>query len=185
MNPIRLLTMTWTRPPNRKSVEIREVQRLSPDSLPRERGVAMDEERQHTRSAADTRAILSRTRTADGDRIHRLQVAGIGHKLDLNRAAVPQAILARRANVILHISAAKRASRIDIFEPCEDVGRRFPYDVHHDVQAAPMAHPEHQCFTTAFARRFENLVQKRNQRGGALEGITFGARIAPVQHLLE
>ena len=81
-------------------------------------------------------------------------------------------------DVILHVASAEHAPGIDIFESGDNFVRRLACRVHHDIEAAAMAHREHGVQRTAFTCAIQNRVEQRNQRGNAFERETFCAEIA-------
>ncbi len=60
-------------------------------------------------------------------------MAWIRDQVNVQAAAVLCLEHSRRSDVILHVSTAENAARIDVFKLGEDVGRSLVHDVDHDA----------------------------------------------------
>ena len=91
---------------------------------------------------------------------------------------------ARGADVILHVTRAEHAARVDVLKARDDFMRRLARGVHHDVEAAAMTHGHDGFQRAVFAGSIENGIEQGNQRGDAFERKALGAEIARLQDLL-
>ena len=91
----------------------------------------------------------------------------------------------RGADVIFDVTAAENAARVHVLEAREDIRGALSRDVHHDVQAAAMAHADHDLLGARFRGAGQHAVEQRNQRRHAFEGKSFAAQVARLQNLLE
>ncbi len=97
----------WTVPPVRVTGELRHVERLVNDPLPRERGVAMDEQRQNFAAMFGVAAdALAGARRAFHDRIDRFEMARVGRQTNLHFRAGSQFADGAIAEVIFHVAVA-------------------------------------------------------------------------------
>ena len=95
------------RPARRVPLQPAEIEGLSNDALARESGISVDEDRDH-RGCIPLRVlvesgVLERPGHALDDRIHELEVAGIGSERYVNRGAVGQTPLSLGALVVLDV----------------------------------------------------------------------------------
>ena len=74
---------------------------------------------------------------------------------------------------------------IDVLEAGEDLGGVAADGVHHDVQAAAVAHREHHLLGAVLGGALEHLVEQGMQRLDALEREALGAEVARLEELLE
>ena len=103
--------------------EVGQVERLGERPLAGEGGVAVEEDRHHLPPRVAAAPRLLGAHPADGDRIDRLEVAGVGDQVDRQLAAVAGAEGAGRAHVVLDVAGPHDAARIDVLEAGEDLGR--------------------------------------------------------------
>ena len=91
-------------------------------------------------------------------------MARVGSQMQRHCLAAERGELARRAHVVLHIAAAHRGARVDIFELGEDLIRAAAHGVHHYVQATAMRHRKHATRHAVVRRGRKHLVQERDER---------------------
>src|SRR5712692_5030038 len=161
------------------------IQRLSQDALAGKCAVAVHQQRKIFLRSAFSGAVLLGASTSHGDRVHSFKVAGIGNQVDVNLRSAASYVFTGRTHVVLHVPAAEHTARVHILEAGENLLRRAPGDVNHDVEPAAVAHAHHQLHGAAFAGGLENFVHERDESGHALERKAFGAEIALLQNLLE
>ena len=163
-----------------------KIQRLRPDALPGESGVAVQHDGKHFfTSRGKARARLLGARAAHDHGIDGFKMAGIGSQMHAEPAPFARAVFARRADVILHVAAAQHAARIHILKARKNIRRALPRDVRHHVQPPAMAHAEHDLLRARRRRRRQHAVEQRNHRGHAFERKSLAAQIARLKHLLE
>ncbi len=175
-------------------LQIREIQRFRPDTLARERPVAVHHDRddfiQRFRRTVDVRAAqavagLLRAHPAHGDRIDSFEMAWIRNKMDADLFAGAGDVGARRAHVIFHVARAEDAARIDVFKAGNHFMRCLACRVDHHVQAAAVAHGHDGFDRAVLARGVQDGIEERNQRGDAFQGESLGAEVARLQNLFE
>ena len=172
-------------PPTVYPGKVGVVHGLGEDALPGECGVAMDEERKIFFASAFAGAVLLGASAADGDGIDGFEVAGIGDQVDVNFAAAARGVFAGGSHVILHVSGAENAARIDVFESGEDFLRRPLGDMGDHVEAAAMAHAHDELDGAEPGGGIENFIDERDQSGDAFEREALAAEIALLHDLLE
>ena len=84
------------RPAGRIALQVGQVQRLGPDALAGEGGIAVQLDEQHVRAP-------------QRHRIHSFQMTGIGDQVNADFAALARAIFAGRTDVVLHVAATQHA----------------------------------------------------------------------------
>ena len=98
---------------------------------------------------------------SDGNRIDRLEVAGIRDQVNVNFLAAACQVFAGRAHVIFHIAAAKHAARIDIFESRKNFFRSPLRHMGNDVQAPTMTHAHDQFDRAPLRCGIQNFIDQR------------------------
>ena len=94
---------------------------LGDDALAGERGVAVDQDRQHRVRAGRVDLVLGRPDHAHHDRVDRLEVARVGGQLEADVGARRADVLAGRAEVVLDVAGALHRRRVDVaLELAED-----------------------------------------------------------------
>ena len=149
--------------------ELGEVQRLRPDALARKRGVAVEHYGEHFCAATLAGASLLGARASDGDGIHGFKVTGIGSEMRAEPLAFVRGVMARRADVILHVAAAQHAAWVHILKAGKNIRLALSRDVRHHVQSPAMAHAEDDLFCSSLSGRQarqrcrrENAIEQRN-----------------------
>ena len=173
------------RAPRRVAGEPLQVERLRDDALPRERGVAVDQDGKGGRRVVHVgrRLVigLQRARLAFDDRVDVLEVARVGGEADANVAARRLAH-ALGAVVVLDVAGSAlrvrrhRLDRLLALELAQDRFVRAADDVSEDVQAAAVCHA-HYDVTGAVARgELDRLVEHRGPSRRGLRSRTTSAR---------
>ena len=169
------------------AVEVAEVEALRDDSLAREGGVAVDQDRDDLFAVHRvTQDALAGPHLAEDDGIHRLEVAGVGGKVDLGLLApfvVPGSLI---AEVVLHVPAGLAEIRIVfVAELVENDGERLLEEIREDVQASAVGHAEHQFLHPEFGGTVEDLGKCDHHRLTALKREALAADVGGVDEVLE
>ncbi len=154
--------------------ELRQVEDLRHDPLPRERCVAVEQQRQHPlpRFLAVADPFLLRADHAFDDGVHGLEVRRVRRHGDRDAAPALARALRPRALVVLDVALVGR--EIGVHRPLEageDALGRVADDVRHDVQASAVRHPENDLADAAARGALDETVEERNRRVAALDGI--------------
>src|SRR5713101_2541078 len=105
--------------------------------------------------------------------------------MDVNFVAAARDVFAGGSHVVLDVTRAEDATRVDIFKAGKDFFRGTLGNVGDDVEAAAVAHT-HDEFSGAESRAcIEKFVHQRNQRGDAFERKALAAEITLLHDLLE
>ena len=132
--------------------------------------------------------VLERPGHALYDRIHELEVAGIGSEGDVNRGPVGETQLALGALVILHVPGPldrEGPFGLDPLEFSDDLLVSEPHNVGQDVEAAAVGHPQHNPFGAHVGRLLEREIQHGNHDVGPLDGEALLAEVCIVEKLLQ
>ncbi len=105
--------------------------------------------------------------------------------MDADFLAAAGDVSAGSAHVVFHVARTQDAARIDVFKASDYFMGQLTRGVNHHVQSAAVAHGHDRGFRPLFARRVEDGVQERNQRGDSLQGKPLGAQVARLQNLFE
>ncbi len=170
------------------AIQLREVERLCDHALPRERGVAVDQDRHHgVVVARDLRcgAVgLLRARDPFRHRVDRLEVARIGREQDVDRAAGRGRVRAFRAQMVLHV-AGRAVAAVHPFELGDNGAVGPPEHVDDDVEPAAVRHAEHDLARAGGGRPLDRQVEHRHQHVGPLDGEPFRSQVRAMDELLE
>src|ERR1700732_5310590 len=104
-------------------------------------------------------------------------MAWVRGEMDVQFLALPSTVLSRGADVILDVTATENAARVHVLEARKNVCGALSRNVHHYIQAAAMAHADHDLFGARSSRAVEHAVQQRNKRRDALERKSFVAEV--------
>ena len=174
--------------------EILQVERLGDDPLARERGVAVDEDRERDARVVDARpgaAVgLLGARPPLDDRVDRLEVARIGGERDGDLAGLrrPRAL---GAMVVLDVSASPlriggdRLARPLALELAQDLLVGDADRVGEDVQPAAVRHPDDDLVRAGVGGEVDRLVEHRDEDVEPLDRELLLAEERPVEELLE
>src|SRR5579885_614532 len=177
------------RPADRVRFKIGQIQRFRPDALAGKSRITMHDNgydfvgQLPFKAAAVTGNLRARASKRDG--IHGLQVAGIRHEMDVQLLSVRRYVGSRGADVVLHVSRAEHAARINVLEARDDFMRRLARRMDHHVQAASVAHRQDGLLRSALARGIQNRIEQRDERRYAFERKPFYAQVARLEHLLK
>ena len=170
------------------TLEARQAEALGHDTLAGERRVAVNEQRQHRRALAGSAAalVLLGAHLAEHHRIDDLQVRGVGGQRQVHVVAVEGAI-GRGAEVILHVARAFDVVRLEraALELVEDRAVRLGHDAGEHVEAPAMRHAHDDLFDAELAAALDDLLQRRDDRLGAVETEALGAGVLHLAELLE
>ena len=166
------------RPAGRVAVEAVQVERLGDDSLPGERGIPVDEDRERNRRIVDAGAGrtvgLLGAREPLHHRIDRLEVARIRRDGDLDLPRLGHARLRGREVVLDVAGAALRVGdegvdRSLALELTEDRRVRPPDDVREDVESASMCDADEHLVRATTGGELDGLVEHRHEDVEALD----------------
>ncbi len=166
------------RPAGGVAVQRVEVERLGDDALPRERSVAVDEDRQGDGRVVDARPAravgLLRTRQALDDRVDRLEMARVRCDRHLHVAGARLAGHGR-GEVVLHIARSalrvghERVDRAFALELAQQ-SRVGPTDgVCEDVEPAAVRDPDQDLVRSRLRSELDGLVEHRHEHVQALD----------------
>ena len=178
----------------RVAVEVREVERLGHDPLPRERGVAVDQDRKRDERVVDPAAGrpvgLLGPRPALDHRVDSFEVAWIRRQRD-RHLAVRGGPRSGGREVVLDVAGAAllvhhdRVDRSFALELPEHRAVRVAGGVHEDVQPPAVGHADHDLVRSHRRRQLDRLVQHRHHRVEPLERELLLAEEALAEELLE
>ncbi len=130
--------------------------------------------------------VLLGPRLAEHHRVDDLEMRGVGGERQMHLVAVELAVR-RGAEVILDVARA-----LDVvgrgraaLELVEDDVVRLAHHLGQHVQPAAMRHAEHDLLHAELAAALDDLLERRDQRLGAVEAEALGAGVLDVEELLE
>ena len=148
-------------------------------------GVSVNQNRQHTGFIAVPR-IDAGTGNSLHHGVHRLEVRGVRRQGDGDLFSGVRHLLARVAEVILHISVEQAVTIVGFaFELTEDVGVRLAKDVGQRAEAAAVRHADDDFTHATGGSRFNQGVEGRNQAFSSFEGEALLADELFLEELLE
>ncbi len=167
--------------------QLREVEHLGHDALAGERGVAVDEDRQHGEAvAAQVDAVLLGPHDALEHRVDRLEVRRVGRQVHLRGGAGLGREHALGAEVVLHVAGALHALRVELaLELLEDLAVALARDVGQHVEAAAVRHADADLVEPALGGARQDGVEQRDDRLAALEREPLLADVLGLQEGLE
>ncbi len=153
------------------AAQLRQVERLRDHSLAGEGRVAVDEHGQHGEAGlALVDEVLLGPDHALQHRVDRLQVTGVGDQRGADRGPVGGHEVAVGAQVVLHVTGAVHAARVQVsLELAEDLRVRLADDVRQHVQPAAVGHADHGLIHLLAGGLGQHGIEQRDQRLGALE----------------
>ena len=166
-------------------VELAQIERLLDDSLAGEGGVAVDQQHHPRLPGEIADPVLAGPDASDGDGIDELEVAGIEAEREVDVAAVGGTVIARMAEVVLHIAAADMELRVEIGELTEDPLGALPHDISEDVEPAAVGHGEDDIANPLRGRAFDRHLEERDERFAPLEGEALRPEEPLLDELLE
>ncbi len=145
----------------------------------------MQHDRHHLGEIVIAQARLLGAHPPHRHRVHRLEVTGVRHQVEIDLAAVAGLEGSGSAHVVLDVAGAQHAARVDVVEAGEDLRRRPAHDVEHHAQAAAVAHRQHHLHALVRRGALEHRVERRDERGDAFDREAFAALVAGLQQVLE
>ena len=158
------------RPAGRVAGEVREIQRLGDDALPREGGVAVDQHGDHAVAAQIARAPLLRARAPLDHGIDGLEVRRVRREREVHALPGAHHAVVRVALVVLDVARAEGAvdQRV-VLELGEDRVERLAQRVREHVEAPAVRHPDHDLAAAVRRGVLDDRVEQRDQRFRAFE----------------
>ena len=174
------------RPARREAGQGGQDERLVDRSLPRERGVAVQEHRDDALALDIVPIALLGSDDALDDGVHHLQVARIGGERQVDRPAAPGDVVVRVAEVVLHVPVALDVRRQEgAFELRQHHLVRLLQHVRQDVQSAAMGHAEDELVGLERRGLLHERVEQRNEGLAAFERESLLAHVLGVEELFE
>ena len=181
---------------DRVAVERLQVERLGDDTLTRERGVAVEDDRDRARWCRDGRAGPGAWSARRGWRRRRPGATnsrwlGLDSQAHDDRLAARQLVGALGAVVVLDVAGAALRDRRDrlerrgALELGEDRVVRAAEVVGEHVEAAAVGHPDHDLARAARRRQLDQLVEHRHGHVEALDRELLLAEVGLVHEALE
>jgi hypothetical protein len=166
--------------------DLGQVEGLGDDALSRECGVTVDEQRQYGPARGVADRVTLRSRHAFDHGVDGLDVARVGGERERHVATVESDMLAARAEVVLDVTGALDAARVELaLELAEDLLVRLPEDVGEHVQPSPVRHTEHDLAHVRTRGLVGERVEHRNERLRALEREALLTEVLRVHEALE
>ena len=165
--------------------QLREIQRLRYHALSGERGVAVNQNRNHALASSIAQPVLLGPHQTFHYRVHGFQMAGIEchrHHDFAPRGRLPHAA---RAQVILHVTRALRAIRVDAFKLGEHLHHGLADDVRKHVQASAVRHADHGFMHIHCRGAVQDFIQNRDCRFAAFQRKTLVPDETRVQKAFE
>ncbi len=151
--------------------EVTQIERLGDDSLTREGGVSVEQQRQDGAAPLVARASLLGPRPALDDRVDRLQVGRVRGEREVNVGARPCRSIGRVSLVVLDVSRAEGAvEKRSVLELREQRLEGAPDDVREHAQPPAVRHPEDDLDDAVSRSVLDDHVEERNHRFGAFQG---------------
>ena len=167
------------------ALKLREVERLGDETLPRDGGVAVDQER-HAQLPLRIDAALLGPRPPFDDRVDRFEMARIRRQGQVDLVSLCGDAIAGEAEVVLDVAVAHhRIGEIVFVELGEDVGVGLGEDVREDVEPTAVSHAHDDFEDAGVGAAFDDGVEERDRRLGAFHREALLALKLRVQKLLE
>jgi len=167
------------------ALQVVQLQHLGDQALAGERGVAMDQHAHHPAPLEVAMAALLGAHAPHHHRIDGLEVAGVERQRQVHRVAERIDAIARVAEVVLDVAAARHRLGLDVLELGEDVARRPVHDRLERGEAAAVGHADHGLDAAQARAVGQHQVHHRDQRLAALEREALGAGVLDVAEALE
>ncbi len=171
------------RPAGVEPARLRHVQHFLDDALRGDRGVAVDQHRQHLVAARVAAAVLARAHRALDDGVHRFEVRRVERERQVHRSAGRDHVR-REALVVLDV-AGRELLRVLALEFREEVRGHLAERVDEHVEPPAMRHADHGLLNARGAGPLDQVVEHRNHREPALAGEALLADVLRVQVALE
>ncbi len=152
-------------------------------ALPRERGIAMDQHRQHLVPRVVAAAMLARAHRALDHRVDDFEVGRIERERNVHRPARGHDV-GRKPLVVLDV-AGKQIVVVLAFEFGEEILGHLTHGVDQHVDAAAVGHADHQFLHPRSSRILEQVVELGYERFAALEREPLLADVTRMQVFLQ
>ena len=171
------------RPAGRVAPRLRQVEGLGDHPLARERGVAVDEDRQDLVARGVPAPHLPRPHRALHHRVDDLEVRRVEREHDVGRPALGLDVRGE-AEVVLDVARPRALLDLSL-ELLEQDRGELSEDVDEHVEAAAVSHADDDLAGRPRARPLDDLVEQRDEALAPLEREPLLPRVAGVQELLE
>ncbi len=166
--------------------QAREAEAFGDDALPRERGVAVHQDRENLAVLVVAAHRLDRADLAEDDRVDRLEVRRVRRQRQMDGVAVELAV-GRGAEVVLDV--ARSADVVGVgraaAEFVEDHPERLLHDVAEHVQPPAVGHAENDFLDAVLAADLDDRLHRRDHRLAAVETEALGPDILLAEEALE
>ena len=164
----------------------REAEAFPDDPLPRERGVAVDQDRERLAVALQIVGDgLDRTDLAQHHRVRRLEVRGVGDQRHMDLAPVELAV-GRGAEMVFDVARALDVVGVAAAagELVEDHAQRLGHDVGEHVQPPAVRHADHEFVDARRAAVFDDALERGDHALAAVEPEALGPDILAAEEPL-
>ncbi len=170
------------------ALDARKLEALGHDALSGEGRVAVQKDRQDLRAAFGLIAVLRLLGAdlAEDDRVHRLEVAGVGGQRQVDGVAV-EGPVGGGAEVVFHVARAVHVLGLEAaaLELVEDRAVGLGEHVGEDREPAAVRHADDDFLQTEIAAALDDLLHRGDQRLAAVEAEALGAGVLDLEELLE
>ena len=136
---------------------------LGHNALTSERGVAVNQHRQHGERTGRINLILSGPHHAKHDRVDRFEVAGVRRQFDLDVLSGRALVLALGAEVVLDVTRALHGIGSDVaLKLFKDRAHALTDDVGQHIQPTAVRHAQHCGIEPVIGRSREDGIEDRN-----------------------
>ena len=170
---------------DRKARHFGQVESLGTDPLAGKGGITMQDERKDAPSIGVAPPGLIGLDSTHGDGVYRLEMARVGHQVDVDFASVPSSKRPGGSQVVFDVAGAHGVAGVNVLEAGEEVHKVFADDVGHHVESATMAHGQDAHLGRIASSALERLGQERNQGFDPFDREALVADVTSLQHLLE
>ena len=168
------------------ALDVGQVERLGDHTLAGERGVAVDQHREHRVVARRLDQVHLCPRHPDHHGVDGFEVRGVGRQLDADGVAPPALELPGLAEVVLHVARALDRIGVDVaLELVEELLVALPDDVDQHVQPTAVGHAEHGRVHVCVGGLGQHGVEQRDGRFGAVEAEALLTEVLRAEELLE
>src|SRR5690606_3264779 len=154
-------------------LDARKLEALGHDALSGEGRVAVQKDRQDGAAfRLITELVLLGAHLAEDDRVHRLEVAGVGGQRQVDGVAV-EGPVGGGAEVVFHVARAVHVLGLEAaaLELVEDGAVGLGEHVREDRQAPAMRHADDDLLHAERAAALDDLLHRRNQRLAPVEAV--------------
>ena len=130
-------------------------------------------------------AILTGPHSPNGNRIDKLQVAGVKAECQMDISAIGCPVVSGMAKMILDVPPADVQFWIEIGKLPKNSLRAFTHDIRQHIEPAAVRHPHDNVADFLRCTAFDRHLQERNETLGAFQGETFCTQKSLLNELLE